>query len=129
MLIWRNNVRWSIREDDDPRNFLMVDSGDFVLAIPDFSKYARKSPETPPPNARGVDRSQNSEDVQSFKKVVMKLSGKVCWKAGLVFERSLADGTRSFDFAPHYDLTLKNPAYAKQSQPKVTSIYSHHDFC
>ena len=48
-----------------------------------------------------------------FKKVVMKLSGKVRWLAGLMFERDLPNGKRTFDFKHHYDVVLKHPEFAK----------------
>lgn len=118
MLIWRNHVRLNIRREDDPTKFMTVESGDFVLAIPDFSKHARKPLDLLASQARG-ERSHDQDELQSFKKVIMKLSGKVCWTAGLVFERSLEEGRRSFDFAPHYNVTLKNPTHVKNLRDKV----------
>lgn len=118
MLIWRNHVRLNIRQEDNPTKFMTVDSGDFVLAIPDFSKQARKPLEPLASQVKG-DRSHDSDELQSFKKVIMKLSGKVCWTAGLVFERSLEGVRRSFDFAPHYNVTLKNPTHVKDLRDKV----------
>ncbi|KAK8117505.1 uncharacterized protein PG998_005786 [Apiospora kogelbergensis] len=47
----------------------------------------------------------------AFKKVVMKLSGKVQWMAGLVFERAIEEGSRSFEFIPHYNVVLKSPQH------------------
>ncbi|KAG9724667.1 hypothetical protein KCU73_g13371, partial [Aureobasidium melanogenum] len=41
VMVWRNQVRWRIAQDDDPRKFMTVDSGDYVLAIPDYNYYAR----------------------------------------------------------------------------------------
>lgn len=54
-----------------------------------------------------------------FKKVIMKLSGNVRWLAGLVFERDLTEDGRSFDFIPHYNVTLTTPEQAKNSDGKV----------
>ncbi len=112
LMCWRNDVRWSIHVDDDPKRFMIVDSGEYVLAVPDYSFQVQQ------------DRSRHSEDSSlssesthrasaHFKKVVMKLSGKVQWMAGLVFERAIEKGHRSFNFKPHYDVTLKSPLYAK----------------
>jgi hypothetical protein len=49
----------------------------------------------------------------------MKLNGNVRWVAGLVFERNLDEGGRSFNFIPHYNVVLKNPTYAKPQNNKV----------
>lgn len=112
LMCWRNDVRWNIHADDDPKRFMTVDSGEYVLAIPDFSHYAREA------NRRYNDNdSVYSEDSlksgAAFKKVVMKLSGKVQWMAGLVFEQAIENGNRKFTFRPHYDVVLKGPNYAK----------------
>lgn len=112
LMCWRNDVRWSINSDDDPKRFMTVDSGEYVLAIPDFSHYAREE----------VRRNNENDSVASedslktsaaFKKVVMKLSGRVQWMAGLVFEQAIVDGKRRFDFRPHYDVFLKAPNYVQ----------------
>ncbi|ORY70014.1 mitochondrial protein from FMP27-domain-containing protein [Pseudomassariella vexata] len=112
LMCWRNDVRWNIHTDDDPKRFMTVDSGEYVLAIPDYSHQVREG-ERP----RGESDSVSSEDSyrsgSAFKKVVMKLSGNVQWMAGLVFERAIEDGKRNFDFIPHYDLVLKAPQHAK----------------
>lgn len=112
LMCWRNDVRWNIHADDDPKRFMTVDSGEYVLAIPDFSHYEREA----------VRRNNDNDSVHSedtlksgaaFKKVAMKLSGKVQWMAGLVFEQAIQNGQRKFDFRPHYDVKLKAPQYAK----------------
>ncbi|CAK7203912.1 Protein SABRE [Sporothrix eucalyptigena] len=111
LMCWRNDVQWNIHVDDDPKQFMTVDSGEYVLAVPDYSHHAREV------NRQSTDNdSVNSEDSlrsgAAFKKVVMKLSGKVQWLAGLVFERAIEDGKRNFDFAPHYSIFLKSPQHA-----------------
>ncbi|EOO01598.1 hypothetical protein UCRPA7_2889 [Phaeoacremonium minimum UCRPA7] len=112
LMCWRNDVRWNIHSDDDPKRFMTVDSGEYVLAIPDYSHHAREAA-----RSSGEDDSLMSEDSlksgAAFKKVVMKLSGKVQWLAGLVFEQAISNGLRKFDFKPHYDVVLKAPNYAK----------------
>ncbi|RAL68442.1 hypothetical protein DID88_007171 [Monilinia fructigena] len=66
----------------------------------------------------------------SFKKVVMKLSGNVQWLVGLMFERDLDDGTRSFDFEPHYNVVTKEVQYCKappgQEYDAFRGFRSHH---
>ncbi|KAK5664327.1 hypothetical protein OQA88_548 [Cercophora sp. LCS_1] len=118
IMCWRNDVRWNIHTDDDPKRFMTVDSGEYVLAIPDYSHQVREAR-----RRQGDDESVASDASHkagaSFKKVVMKLSGKVQVLAGLVFERAIEHGNRSFEFKPHYEVVLKSPQHAKgtKSQP------------
>ncbi|KAI0901782.1 mitochondrial protein from FMP27-domain-containing protein [Annulohypoxylon nitens] len=112
LMCWRNNVKWDVHTDDDPKKFMVVDSGEYVLAIPDYSHQAREES-----RRIGEDDSVRSENSfksgASFKKVVMKVSGNVQWMAGLVFEQAIEDGKRNFDFKPHYEVVLKAPQHAK----------------
>lgn len=111
LMCWRNDVRWNINADDNAKQFMTVDSGEYVLAVPDYSHQVRESA-----RRRIEDGSHLAEDnlrqATSFKKVIMKLSGKVQWLAGLVFEKEIENGYRSFDFIPHYNVVLKNPHFA-----------------
>ncbi|KAB8296060.1 hypothetical protein EYC80_008867 [Monilinia laxa] len=112
LMCWRNDVRLSVCRDDDPRKFITVDSGEYILAIPDFSHQARVSAS----EANDGDSVVSADSFRrgaSFKKVVMKLSGNVQWLVGLMFERDLDDGTRSFDFEPHYNVVTKEVQYCK----------------
>lgn len=116
VMCWRNNVRWSIHQDDDPKKFMTVDSDDYVLAIPDYSHQARETSSTfgrDGPKISSTSSTSSQRNSTMFKKVVMKLSGNVRWLAGLVFERDLDQGGRSFEFKPHYDVTLRTPQHAK----------------
>ncbi|RDW94916.1 hypothetical protein BP5796_00679 [Coleophoma crateriformis] len=126
LMCWRNDVRWDICRDDDPRKFMTVDSGEYVLAIPDFSHQARKTAKKHR-DADGDDESVMSTDSfkrgAAFKKVVMKLSGNVQWLAGLMFERNLEGGKRSFDFKPHYEIVLREPRYAKATDGLVYDAF------
>ncbi|KAI8951985.1 mitochondrial protein from FMP27-domain-containing protein [Xylaria longipes] len=118
LMCWRNNVKWNIHTEDDPKKFMTVDSGEYVLAVPDFSHYAREE-------ARGIHENDSvaSDSSQkggvAFKKVIMKLSGNVQWMAGLVFERAIVNGERDFSFKPHYDVILKAPTYAKSHDTAI----------
>lgn len=113
VMVWRNNVQLNIWKEEDPQKFMTVDSGDYLLAVPDFSRYARESPLLDPTQAHASNAWAGPLTEASLKKVVMKLSGKVQWRLGLVFERDLPGGGRSFEFEPHYKVTLKNPAHLK----------------
>ena len=113
VMIWRNDVTWNIHQVDDPCKFITVDSGDYVLAIPDFKQYARQSPEMETGQASGSFSSSTLRDRAYLTKVIMKLSGQVRWQAGLVFERNIPGGGRSSNFEPHYGVTLKNATHVK----------------
>ncbi|KAK3048827.1 Protein SABRE [Extremus antarcticus] len=131
VMVWRNDVQWNLAQSKDPREFMTVDSSDYILAVPDFSGYARSAQEFNERNETGSSSSTSSAQKEAvFKKVVMKLSGKVRWLGGFVFERDVADGTRSFDFKPHWDVVLKNPDYATAPPGKEYDAYrgfrSHH---
>ncbi|CEJ93302.1 hypothetical protein VHEMI08900 [[Torrubiella] hemipterigena] len=110
LMCWRNDVRWNINAADDPKRLFVVQSGEYVWAVPDFGHHVREAA-----RRRGDDEGRLIEDTKSgttFKKVVMKLSGKVEWIAGLTFESEIVGGKRNFEFIPHYDVVLKNPHFA-----------------
>ncbi|KAI1426672.1 mitochondrial protein from FMP27-domain-containing protein [Xylaria sp. FL1777] len=118
LMCWRNNVKWNIHTEDDPKKFMTVNSGEYVLAVPDFSHHAREEAHRIHENESITSDSSYKSGI-AFKKVIMKLSGNVQWMAGLVFERSIVNGKRDFSFKPHYDVILKGPMYAK-SQAETT---------
>lgn len=127
VMCWRNNVRWSIYKDDDPKKFMTVDSDDYVLAIPDYSHQARETSSTfcrDGPKPSGTSSTSSKRNTTMFKKVVMKLSGNVRWLAGLVFERDLDQGGRSFVFTPHYHVTLRTPQHAKAPAGQVRKFWA-----
>ncbi|KAI9663441.1 MAG: hypothetical protein M1829_006079 [Trizodia sp. TS-e1964] len=130
VMCWRNDVRWNICQEEDPRKFMTVDSGEYVLAIPDYSHQARQTMETPLQENGSISTSSSLKNGALFKKVIMKLSGDVRLLAGLVFERNVNRFERSFDFRPHYEVTFKTPAYAKAPPGEVYDAYknfrSHH---
>ncbi|RYO88136.1 hypothetical protein DL766_000695 [Monosporascus sp. MC13-8B] len=112
LMCWRNNVRWNVHTDDDPKKFMTVDSGEYVLAVPDYSHQVRESTREIEEN-ESMASGTSFKSAAVFKKVAMKLSGNVQWMAGLMFERAIQDGRRSFDTKPHYEVVLKAPEYAK----------------
>ena len=122
VMCWRNNVRWSIHEDDDPKKFMTVESDDYVLAIPDYSHQARETAcifGSDELRQSSTSSTSSKRNTTAFKKVIMKLSGNVRWLAGLVFERDLDQGGRSFEFIPHYNVTLRTPQHAEAPQGQV----------
>ena len=120
IMVFRNNVSWGIHLEDDPRKFMTVNSGEYVLAIPDYSHQARKDVQNVlPDNGSLASSSVGSPNNAMFKKTVMKLSGKVRWMAGIVFERDKEGGGRSFESVPHYQVVFKTPDRAKASLGQV----------
>ena len=122
VMCWRNNVRWGIHGDDDPKKFMSVTSGEYVLAIPDYSHQARETSSGMGHDTDSVSSRSSNKDGSKFKKVIMKLSGNVRWLAGLVLERNVPGGGRSFEFAPHYDVVLTTPDRAKAPPGQVSII-------
>jgi hypothetical protein len=118
-MCWRNDVQWAIHTSDDPKKFMTVTSGEYVLAIPDYSHQARTLPEHHRQHETDSVSSAGSKNAAVFKKVIMKLSGNVQWLAGLVFERDLESGERSSEFEPHYGVVLKNPKRMEKWQLEV----------
>jgi len=122
LMCWRNDVRWSIWREEDPRKFMTVDSGDYILAIPDYSHQARGNDKSGRDDA-SMASSDSYKQGAIFKKVVMKLSGNVQWLAGLVFERGLGGGKRSFEFEPHYNVIFREPAFAKAEPGEIYDAF------
>lgn len=107
---------------------MTVDSGEYVLAIPDYGRHVRKVAHGAAKDDDDSVSSTNSFQSNAiFKKTIMKLSGNVRWLAGLVFERDLDEGGRSFEFIPHYQITFKTPGHARSPPGQVRkspSLYS-----
>lgn len=123
VMVWRNNVCLKIAQDQNPRKFMTVDSGDYILAIPDYDHYARHVLDMDDATDTSASSADSMRSTAMFKKVVMKLSGNVQWLLGLMFEQGLEDGKRRFDFKPHYDVVLKHPDYAKSPNGKPYDAY------
>ncbi|KIY01850.1 uncharacterized protein Z520_01988 [Fonsecaea multimorphosa CBS 102226] len=131
VMCWRNDVQWLIHQVDDPREFMTVKSGEFILAIPDYSHEARNTPEQRASNdSDSVSSTSSTKNSAIFKKVIMKLSGNVQWTAGLVFERDLPDGSRTSESRHHYDVVLRNPLFLQDldlnSYDAFRGFRSHH---
>ncbi|KAI2789547.1 hypothetical protein POX_d05040 [Penicillium oxalicum] len=116
VMCWRRDVKWEINTSDNPMEFMSVTSGEYVLAIPDYSSEARLSNESTPDDLETSSATSEQKNAAHFKKVIMKLSGDVKWAAGLVFERNVDADSRSFTFRPHYDVVLKNPKFVKHEE-------------
>ncbi|GAB7343904.1 hypothetical protein MBLNU457_1859t1 [Dothideomycetes sp. NU457] len=124
VMVWRNNVCWKIAQDPDPRKFMTVDSGEYILAIPNFNHYARQTWSNEDVQDNGSMSLDSGRSTAQFRKVVMKLSGNVQWLAGLVFEKALKDGKRNFNFDPHWTVHLRHPDYARAPRGQTYDAYS-----
>jgi hypothetical protein len=111
VMCWRRDVKWEIHTSDNPMEFMSVTSGEYVLAIPDYSTEARWANEASTEELENSSTSSEQKNAAHFKKVIMKLSGDVKWAAGLVFERDIDNDARSFSFKPHHEVILKNPKF------------------
>lgn len=119
-MCWRGNVRWELNGEDDPEKRVKVESEEYLLAVPDFTRHAAEEMDYGViPDSKSFLSSNSISNGALFKKVIMKLSGKVQILVGLMFEQELTDEDdwklrkRSFDFIPHYAVTMKDPKYCK----------------
>lgn len=109
---WKKNVKLSINSTDNPKELLITDSEEYILAVPNYiaqeADYLRKAYVF----SHALFSRSNYDEYTRFRKVLMKLSGKVRWTAGLLFEMD-REGTmeRTSDFRPHYEVQLRKPAY------------------
>ncbi|KAJ5200533.1 FMP27 domain of unknown function DUF2405 [Penicillium cf. griseofulvum] len=116
VMCWRRDVKLDLNTGDNPMEFMTVTSGEYVLAIPDYSAEARCANEATTEELDNSSASSEQKNAAHFKKVIMKLSGDVKWAAGLVFERDVENDARSFSFKPHYEVVLKNPKFVTPSE-------------
>ncbi|KAG4301807.1 hypothetical protein PCK1_001783 [Pneumocystis canis] len=121
---WRGNVQWDIGCDSDSRNFMVINSDEFLLAIPDFTRQAQILMNWPNTLISTYDDITNNiyqKNSVHFQKIIMKLKGGVKWTAGLVFEQHCNDmcqkcngkyQCRIFDFKPHYEIMSRAPKFS-----------------
>lgn len=113
VMCWKNNVEVKFNHDDNPKEFIVVTSNDYVLAVPDLSFQEREYLAKSVDKTGGLACASNFQDGTVFQKVIMKLGGRVKWVAGLLFERKKGVNGRTFEFKPHYDVVLSNPKCVK----------------
>ncbi|KAG4304727.1 hypothetical protein PORY_001780 [Pneumocystis oryctolagi] len=129
---WKGNVQWNIGCDSDSKNLMVINSDEFLLAIPDFTQYARDLINWPNTMTFMCESVVNTyQNNIYFQKVVMKLKGGVKWIAGLVFEQHCSDicqkcngkyQCRTFDFKPHYEVMLRVPKYVSSETEKYDAF-------
>ncbi|TGZ80533.1 hypothetical protein EX30DRAFT_53272 [Ascodesmis nigricans] len=136
-MCWRGNVNWNLGRDPSPEKGIQVESGEFLLAVPDFTRYAAEELDSGSvPDSKSFLSANSISNGALFKKIIMKLSGKIHWLVGLMFEQELTTEEdwklrkRSFEFKPHYEVTLRAPEHAKAPPGEVYDAFrgfrSHH---
>ncbi|BFZ59473.1 Protein SABRE [Saitoella coloradoensis] len=126
LFCWRGETACQIACDPEPRNLLQIESEEFMLAIPDYTKDVFDNPVAAASGDRKVRADQALSEASlkhndMFQKIVMKLTGRVKWTAGLTFERHCPpdckdcegqNKCRLYTFKPHYDVVMKIPQYS-----------------
>lgn len=107
VMCWSKNVVLTINEHDDPRRLMEVRSDEYLLAIPNYvvqeKDYFRKRHVF----AHAILSKTSYAEHRNFHKVMMKLTGKIRWQLGLMFEQDQADSIeRTSQFIPHYKIAL-----------------------
>ena len=136
MFCWRGDVAWKIATEPSLKDLSHVDSDEFILAIPDFTKepvetddYIDHENSFHSSRSLSHDRSRNAV----FGKVIMKLNGGVRWIAGLVFERRCPPNCgdcqgrnrcRRFNFIPHHEVHLKKAECCHSTNGEVSRFTS-----
>jgi hypothetical protein len=118
-MCWRGGVRWEFGRDEDPRKAIKVDSEEYLMAIPDYSNHVIEDVDIGGiPETRSINSANSHENAAQFQKVIMKLSGRVRWLVGLMFEQEISNEEdwklrkRSSEFIPHYKVNLRTPEHA-----------------
>ena len=116
VMAWRNNVTLSINPSDDPKDLMIADSDEYILAVPNYVAMERDYFQKANTFSHALLNNTNFSEMTNFRKVVMKLSGNVRWKVGLLFEQDRVQGRikeRTSEFRPHYDIHLKKPEFVE----------------
>lgn len=117
---WKDNVLLKINESNNPQEFLLLESDDFILGIPNYSLPERGSWSL---LYADLDEYTANDELESrkFQKEVMKLTSdeKVVWRLGALFERNEdknqtelgSDMKRTDKFKMHWDVCVTGPMY------------------
>ncbi|EPX71634.1 uncharacterized protein SOCG_01849 [Schizosaccharomyces octosporus yFS286] len=142
---WSGNVQWDIACDDNPANFIVVDSDEFYLTIPDFPRQINgilDGQPLPPRQSQHKHRPQITLKDMRCRKIIAKLVGKVRWRAGFIPERhcepdcDVCGGQmrcRLWSFKPHWEIKTMIPKYCHDSKYGTYDAYrrfrSHYLHC
>ncbi|WBW71131.1 ER-PM contact site phospholipid-binding protein Hob2 [Schizosaccharomyces osmophilus] len=142
---WSGNVKWDIACDENSANFIVVDSDEFYLTIPDFPRQINgilEGQPLPPRQSQHSHKPQIALKDMRCRKIIAKLVGKVRWRAGFVPERhcepdcEVCDGKmkcRLWNFKPHWEIKTMIPKYCHDSKYGTYDAYrrfrSHYLHC
>lgn len=135
---WKHNVSLRINDTGNQAELVILESDDFVLAVPNYSTVERKTWSLLQLRQNEHDHLFDADaEIRKFQKKVMKLTSdeKVCWKLGFLFERNVdskakeisSNMERTNKFRPHYDVMVTGPQYEyhPDSYERFRSDYLH----
>lgn len=131
ILSFKDNVTWTVNENDDSRLFCNVKSDKVSWYIPNYlasplvawMKDSNKTTYLPDSEKfitscfayylddESHSSSKDNKSFNVFEKKVISLSGGVDFKVGFVLQRDDAEGNKTEDCKPHYEINLFNPQY------------------
>lgn len=110
--VWKGGVKLQINGSDDPKQFFVVTSEQFVWGVPNLAITEREYIKRSMALENAYTCRTNFCEMVNLQKVVLKLSGAVKWKLGLLFEKDKEGSLgRTSKFKPHYAVQLKHPDY------------------
>ncbi|CAK7892929.1 protein Fmp27p, mitochondrial [[Candida] anglica] len=146
VLAFRDQVEWKINEHDDPRSFFEIIADKVSFFIPNYlaapliawTRQSSKSTYLPTSqNFVSTAYAYYLEDIPTptrqeslllnrdvLEKTVLKLSGGINFKLGFLFQRDGADGKKTYDAKPHYEVELYNPEYTEEGHDSYSGFRS-----
>ncbi|WEJ93490.1 Protein SABRE [Yamadazyma tenuis] len=144
ILSFKDNVVWTINQNDDSRDFCNVKSDKISWYIPNYLasglvSWTRETNRlTYLPNSKKFITScyayylddedycipRNKVNSNIFEKKVVSLSGGVVFKVGFVLQRDGDDGQRTEECKSHYDVKLFNPQFTEEGHDSYKDFRS-----
>lgn len=145
VLAFKDEVEWKVNKDDDPRLLFEILADKVSFFIPNYlaapltawtrhsskavylpdakafitSTYGYLLEDTPTMN---VATSELDNDV--IEKKVCKLSGGICFNVGFLLQRDCADGKKTYEGKPHYEIKMFNPEYTEKGHDSYAGFRS-----
>lgn len=133
ILSFKDNVMWTINENDDSKQFCHVNADKVSWYIPNYlastlvawMRDSRKTTYMPDADKfitscfayyledETYSSPKNLKSFNVFEKKIISLSGGVDFKVGFVLQRDGVDERKTEDCKPHYQINLFNPKYTK----------------
>ncbi|KAL6450339.1 hypothetical protein SBY92_002274 [Candida maltosa Xu316] len=132
---WKNNVTLTIDGTINSKDLVVIESDDFVFAIPNYSIEEKNIWSLFYDNLDDPNTDVDLEAKKFSKRVItLTSSNRVKWILGMLFERNkykdheFSDNElRVSEFKPHYEVSITNPAneYHPDSFEDYRSDYVH----